>query len=284
MISLRKLLAFCALMIGAGAPAFAQEPNAMATSGSPRVIAPESAQQIDPAAASGATVYVVDSHARLATVNLGTKAVRLVGSTGVLLTDIGFNPKNHQLYGISFGSLFVVSKTTGRATFIGNLGVNDANALVFNASGEAFSAGVSSGKLYRVSLVSGKATAIGTMGGYRSAGDLTFYNGRLMLTGFKGTGSIGASTPNYLVTLNEKTAAVVGTPVLISTKEVFGLVSTGHNELFGFGIVGTNTAAPALYQFIPPAAAGHRDILLKNLANSGLSQIYGAAYDGNYQP
>ena len=285
MFQLRKIVTCCAFIVGLGGAAFAQAPNSAATSGSAPLAVPNAATQGSSCPIYiGPTVYVVDAHDKLAAVDLGSKAVRIIGSAGTLLTDIAFNPKNHQLYGLSFSALYSVNKTTGRATFIGNLGVSDANALVFNKSGEAFSAGVNSGQLYSINITSGKASVIGSMGGYKSAGDLTFYNGALVLTGYKGTGSIGTSTPNYLVTINEKTGAVVGTPVLLATKEIFGLVSTGHDELYGFGLVGTNTAAPALYQFFPTAAAGKRDALLEALAGSGLGQIYGAAYDGNYQP
>ena len=155
---------------------------------------------------------------------------------------------------------------------------------MFNSADEAFSAGVNTGKLYRIDVANGKASVIGKVNGYSSAGDLTFYNDTLLLSGYKGAGSIGPSTPNYLVTLNEKTGAVIGPQVALATRDIFGLVSTGKNELYGFGIVGTNTAAPALYQIVPTGSVGHRDILLKNLTGTGLGQIYGAAYDGNYQP
>jgi hypothetical protein len=165
----------------------------------------------------------------------------------------------------------------------GGLGTNDANALVFNSTGEAFSAGVNTGELYKVNVSTGRASVIGHMGGYSSAGDLVFYNDQLVLSGFKGCCSIGPTTPNYIVALNEKTGAVIGTPLLLSSHDVFGLVSTGKNELFGLGVIGTTTT-PALYHFFLNNPVGHRDILLKNLQSSGLGQIYGAAYDGNYQP
>jgi hypothetical protein len=282
---LRALLTSVTLVFAAAwTMAAAQSVNAPRAAPTDIAIVPESAQAIDPAAASGPTIYVVDSNGRLATINLGTYAVHLIGYAGTQLTDIGFNPKNHQLYGVSFSAFWSVNKTTGRATVIGGLGVNDANALVFNSLGVPYSAGVNSGELYKINLSTGRASVIGRMGGYSSAGDLVFYNGKLVLTGFKGCCNVGPTTPNYLVALNENTGAVVGAPVLLGSKEIFGLVSTGANALFGLGIAAGTTTTPALYKFVPTNPVGKRDILLKNLKSSGLGQIYGAAYDGNYQP
>jgi hypothetical protein len=84
------------------------------------------AQIVDPYATAGPKIYITDAAGRLATVTLGTYTVRIIGSEGVVLTDIGFNSKDHQLYGVSFTSLYRLNLTTGRATFVGNLGIPDA--------------------------------------------------------------------------------------------------------------------------------------------------------------
>lgn len=245
--------------------------------------APETAQDIDAAAASGPTIYVIDKNRRLATINLGTKAVHIIGTTGPTLTDLAFNPKSHALYGISFSALYAVDRKTAATRFIGNLGTNDANALVFDSTGVAYSAGVSSGDLYRVSAVTGRYYVVGSTGGYGSAGDLTFYNDRLLLAGFHGTRSVGPATTNYLLTLNPKTGAHIGEPIQLPIKEVFGLVSTGKNELYGLALYGSSGAA--LYKLAPTeTVVSKRATLVETLSNRGLSLILGAAYDGNYQP
>lgn len=264
---------------------FAQEPNIQQLKQiemfSDKSIVPESTQEIDSAAVSGPTIYVDDVSGNLATINLGTYAVHFIGNAGVQLTDIAFHPKTHTLYGVSFSSFYSINKTTGHATFIGYLGVSDVNALVFNSLGKAFSAGFSSNELYTINVSTGKVSVVGRMGSYVSGGDLTFYNDQLVLTGVKRCCT--TTTPYSLVALNENTGAVVGTPVPINSKDVWGIVSTGKNELFGLGITAPGTT-PALYKFEPSNPAGKRDILLKNLKSSGLGQIWGAAYDGNYQP
>lgn len=282
----RALLVCCAFILGAiFNHASAQQPGPAPAPSAPEAATSESEPPVNPAATPGPTIYVVDNRTRLATLNLGTKAVQFIGcGTGVQLTDIAFNPIDHKLYGISFTALYSVSTSTGRATYIGSLGVSDANALVFNSFGVAYSAGVASGLLYKINLTTGKASTVGRMGGFCSLGDLAFYNGQLTLTGYYGCRGFSTYTPNYLVTLSETTGAVKGTPVLLSSNEVFGLVSTGPGALYGLGIISHNVAKPGLYQFVPTNPAGHRDFLLEDLTLTGLGQINGAAYDGNYQP
>jgi hypothetical protein len=284
---------FAMILATAGIGALAQQPNAARPSGAPPAIVPESEQQLDPAAVSGPTIYVVDGQARLATINLGTFAVHFIGrDLGTVLTDIAFQPGTHKLYGVSFSKFYSVNTTTGRATPIGSgLGVNGANALVFNSLNVAYTAGVdlsSAPNLYKINVSTGRASIIGPMTGpagrFCSLGDLAFYNDTFVLAGYKGCLGFGPTTPNYLVTLNEKTGAVIGTPVLLDAcREIFGLVSTGKNELFALGIVPPGTT-PALFKIVPTNPVGHRCELLKNLGKSGLGQIEGAAYDGNFQP
>ncbi len=283
MIFIRYLaMFFMTFMASAGMQASAQVAGVHGLSTAPAEALPEAAPDASACGpASGPTIYVVDNRARLATINLGTYAVKIIGSVGTLLTDIGFDPLNHQLYGVSFTSFYAIDKTTARTTLKGNLGINDGNALVFNSLGTAYLAGSNSDALYKINISTGGATVIGHMGGWKSAGDLVFYNDMLVLSAYKG--GLGPTTPNYLVSVNEKTGAVIGSPVLLNSKEVFGLASTGKNELYGLGITGPSNQ-PALFQFFPTNPLVNRDKLLKNLAASGLGQIYGAAYDGNYQP
>lgn len=108
---------------------------------------------------------------------MGTYAVHIIGSESVVLTDIGFNPKDHQLYGVTFTSVYRLNLATGQATFIGNLGISDANALVFDGQGVAYTAGVDETELYTISIQTGLVSPVGSTYPFKSAGALTFYNG-----------------------------------------------------------------------------------------------------------
>lgn len=268
------LLACCAFILAsAGIEVSAQTPNAVGGAEAPVTAAPVF-RGATPATVYGPTIHVVDASARLATVDVAAPfAVCVIGSTGVVLTDIAFDPRNHKLYGISFTSFYAVNRTTGRATRIGDLGVTDANALVFSSTGVAYLAGYRTSALYRVDVRTGKATPLGPTGIYKSAGDLVFFENRLLLAAYTGR-TLTNSTPNYLVTLNPSNGAVLGSQPL-TTRAVFGLASTGPHELYGLGVIGT-TSTPGLFQFSRFPPPGPRQ--LSNLG-ARLRQIYGAAYD-----
>jgi hypothetical protein len=156
---------------------------------------------------------------QLATVDVATGATSVVGNTGVFLTDIAFDPTGN-LYGISFDSLYSVSKTNGSTTLIGSLGSFSgvANALVFGGDGTLYMAGTS---LYRVSTATGASTLVGNIG-IQSAGDLAFVAGNLYM----------AANNNHLVQVNTGTGAGsdIGT---IGVANVFGLASPDNVTLYG---------------------------------------------------
>jgi hypothetical protein len=148
----------------------------------------------------------------------------------------------------------------------------------------AYFAGYRSNRLYKVNVDTGRVAVIGLTGQFYSAGDLTFYNDRLVMSANYRTKDPTASTNNYLVTLNPRNAAIIGQPALMNIHQLYGLASTGKNELYGLAGVGT-TNTPALYQLFPAAAtAPKRDKLLRSLSGTGLSLIVGTAYNGNFQP
>jgi len=228
---------------------------------------------VTPGATAGPTIYINDANSVLWTVTLGTYAVKRIGAEGVELTDLGFDPKNGKLYGISFTNLYEVSTTTGKATYVGPLYRSDANALDFDASGIGYLAGVNHADLFTVNVTTGIATQLGSTYPYKSAGDLAFYNGELVLCGYTG-GS--PSDPNSLVEIDRYTGKPIAAS-LLAIGDVYGLVSTGKNLLYGF-------AQTSLYQLLPGASTpSKRAVLLKNLASKGVAQIYGAAYDGYFQ-
>lgn len=208
------------------------------------------------APAAGSLVYVADANGRIATVDVKTKAVRVIGSAGDVLTDIA--SFRGLLYGISFTHFYKVNKVTGLATRVGPLGVNGMNALVFDGAGNAFGHSFTSATLYRIDRGTGRATAIGRTGKFRSAGDLEFHKGNLLLT----------SRDKKVVDLNPATGTVEGS-VAHNITDLFGLVGRGQ-KLYGF-------AGTKLYEL--NAATGGKT-LLADLSGSGLQKIFGAARAG----
>jgi hypothetical protein len=232
------------------------------------------AEVADASATAGPTIYVTDRAGRLATVTLGTYAVHIIGSEGVVLTDIGFHPDG-QLYGVSYTDFYRVNRTTGKATLIGSLGISDATALVFDKQGVAFTAAGNSPELYTIDIKTGHASPFGSTGYFSSAGDLTFYNSYLVESGYL-LPQFGEPAP-YLVLLPTNGSSELAAPLKIAN--LLGLVSTAKNTLYGF-------AGTSIYQFlITPTTGTPTKVtpkLLKNLAGKGLAQIWGAAYDGNF--
>jgi hypothetical protein len=277
-----------AMALGAP-PAWAQTratPTTEATTATPAPQAapePDVAQDATTAAAPGPVLFVLDSSRRIALVNVGSLRVKLIGRLGLPMTDIAFNPIDKKLYGISYNTLYRISTSDFSAVKVAGLGVNDANALVFDSAGTAYFAGYQRNRLYKLNLSTKRVTIVGLTGPYYSAGDLTFYNDRLVMSAVKTTNP-NNSTANYLITLNPANAAVVGQPAVLGIHNVYGLASTGKNELYGLAVIGTSNK-PALYQLFPAAASvPNRDTLLRNLSGTGLSLIVGTAYNGNFQP
>ncbi len=220
-------------------------------------------------ATAGPPVYICDINHRIWRITTGTNAIKSIGNASVLLTDLGIDPVTHALYGISFTSLYKVSETTGHATFVANLGVSTANALTFDKSGLGFVGGENNTELYDMNS-SGKLGNFLSMSPFTSAGDVTFYNGYIVVSGQDG--SFNASQPDDLVFFNPATRK--GVKYYTTTiKVLYGLYSTGTNSLYGL-------ANTSLYYF---DFSNLKIYLVKNFASAGVGQIYGAAYDGNFQ-
>ena len=223
-------------------------------------LVPDTAPRAPGAAAEAAApaaplVYLCDSAGRLGTINLTTKAVRVIGNIGVVLTDIAFAP-NGTLYGVSFTTFYKLNKTTGRATPIGSLGVNGINALAFNKSGKAIAASFRQTGFFTINVNTGRATPAGSNGGYLSAGDFTYSGNHLYF-----------STSNQLlVDYNLTTNKHLAHPDHIVN--LYGLVVPAAGQLYGF-------AGTTLYRLNPSTGAG---TAVTNFQGRGLGQIYGAAF------
>lgn len=208
-----------------------------------------------PAAPAAPLVFLCDRNGRLGTINLTTKAVRVIGNLGITLTDIAFAP-NGTLYGLSFTTFYRVDKTTGRASRIGSLGVNGLNALAFSKSGRAIAASYRQTGFFTINLATGRATAAGSNGGYLSAGDFSYSGNHLYF-----------STSNQLlIDYNLTTKGLVARPDHIAN--LYGLVVPAAGQLYGF-------AGTTLYRLNPATGAG---TAVTNFGGKGLDQIYGAAF------
>jgi len=253
-------------------PAFAQSANDLRPAGPPpAVTVPDT---MSPSATAGPTIWLTDSYGQLSTITLGTYKIHRIGYEGTVLTDLSFDPVNGALYGVSFTSFYRINPATGQATFIGNLGISDANALVFDTTGKAYVAGSGDTNLWSLNIKTGRVSLIHSMSPFMSAGSLSFYNGTLVLAGY--TGSSDSETPDTLVQLDPVhgwPVAYVHVPVAL----LYGIVSPGKNLLYGF-------ANTSVYQLIPSETTyNKRAVLLNDFSGKGLGDIYGSAYDGNFQ-
>lgn len=222
------------------------------------------------AAAPGPKAYLADRVGVLGTLDLGNGAVRVTGimrpnprAGRVVMTDIAFCPGG-SLYGITFTTLYRINPATAQTTLIGGFGARglNLNALVCNAAGQLLAYANSSSRLFRLNRTTGVATLAGQGGSFRSAGDLAYHEGSLYL----------ASTNRQLVKLNKITGAPISSKVH-NIANLFGLVSTGTNRLYGFA---------ATQAYLLNEDTGGKTLLFQ-LGGTGLSSIYGAAYNGNFQ-
>jgi hypothetical protein len=132
-------------------------------------------------AAAASTLWIADDNARLGRVDLASGIVTMVGGMGVQMTDIAFDAQGH-LFGVTFQSaLFRINPDNGATSFVGALGVEGVNSLVFGADGTLYGA---SDRLYTINPATGVSSAVGNASlPYLSSGDLAFVGGVLFLSG-----------------------------------------------------------------------------------------------------
>jgi len=179
---------------------------------------------------AGPIIWVDDSRGNVGTVDISAGTSTVIGNAGVVLTDIAFDP-GQNLYGISFGALYTVSKTTGLATLVGGFGgPGDLNALTFGSDGTLYSAGFSSGNFYKINTATGAATLLGSTS-YASRGDLAFYNGVLYE-------SVAVGGASDLISVNPANGASTLIGQIVADAGLFGLVAGSDGLLYG--VDGTN--------------------------------------------
>lgn len=201
-------------------------------------------------------MHVHDSFGRLATVDVTTGSVSVIGIMGVTMTDIAFDPTGN-LYGIGFTGLYSINATNAATTFIGNHGIGGGNALVFGSDGTLYGAGGTVNSLFTINPSTGAATSLGNMG-FASGGDLAFNGGDLYL----------ASTTNQLVRINLGSIGSTAAVGPFGVGGVFGLATGDNGVLYAVAntiIYTVNTATGATSNPV-------------NFAGQGLGQAFGQAF------
>lgn len=204
------------------------------------------------------TDYVVhDDQGTLATVDINTGDVSIVGSMSVVMTDIAFN-KDGDLFGLTFQKLYSIDPQTAVVTEIGSHGIPNGNALVFGRDGSLYGAGRLSGGIYRIDTTTATSTLLGDTG-YSSAGDLTF----------SGTEVYLASTSGQLVRVdlnNPVNSYVVGA---MGVSNVFGIATSAGSvyAVAGTSLYRVNTSTGRLLDQI-------------DFSGQGLSTAYGGSFVG----
>jgi hypothetical protein len=199
-------------------------------------------------------LYIHDAAGQLAKVDVPTGTVTAIGSMGLQMTDIAFDPTG-VLYGMSFTGLYTINPLTAAITFIGNHGVAGGNALVFGADGTLYAAG-SSGALFTLNTGTGASSFVGNMG-FASAGDLAFNGGDLYL----------ASNTHQLVKVDVGTGAgaAIGS---FGYSSVFGLATADNGVLYG--VSGTT-----IFSVNTTTGAG---TFVSNYGAQGLGASYGSSF------
>jgi hypothetical protein len=205
-------------------------------------------------------LYITDINGKVGTVNLTTDAVTVLGSSGVVLHDIGFT-SNGNLYADTSTALYSMNASTGSTTLIGSFGGagnNLIDGLVGDGS-ELIATSYSTDKLYAVDVSPLSVTTLtGTLNGITN-GDATFgANGALydILT----NGDLDKVT----ISGTTITSTVIGDT---GDKSVSGMATSSTGQVFAISgteiyTVDLNTAA--LTPFL-------------NYAGHGLSTVTGAA-------
>lgn len=211
-----------------------------------------------PSFAAGPELWIGDEAGNLGRVDVSSGAVTMIGSMGLPMADIAFDPWGH-LFGVSYDStLFRIDPASGRSRIVGALGTGAVNALVFAADGTLYGA---SDRLWTIDTTNGRATARTAPGvAFNASGDLAFVGGALYLTG------TGAGTDLLLrLDATSGAASLVGP---VGLRSIFGLATDDGTTLYA--VAGTRVYA------LDPASGS--PTLLADYAGRGLSAAYGTAF------
>lgn len=208
-------------------------------------------------------IWMHDALGRLGVLDLADGAFTMIGPMGVVLTDLAFAPDG-QLYGLTFNEFFKVGRD-GSLTRIGRHGVPCGNALEIGPDGIGYAMGCSGDGLYSVNLATGYSELLFRTG-YRSAGDLAWRGGALMLAA-RDFGS------DRLVELDLKRGAALDVGPF-GVGNVYGLATGPDGRLYA--------GAGAAYYAVD--ALSGRAARLGDYAEAGLAEVYGWAIERDFEP
>jgi hypothetical protein len=215
------------------------------------------------AAASGAEplLYTHDDLGRLATVDVETGEVAIIGTMSSIMTDIAFAPDG-RLFAMDFGDIYQVDPLTAQTTFIGEHPIPNGNALVFGGDDVLYATGGSSTQLWQVDPANGSSIPLGDIGA-SSAGDLAFHGGELYVSSIDGN--------LVRIDLDPVSGTVVGS---LGFDDVFGLATADDGVLYG--ISGTQV-------FSVDTTTGGGTALV-DYAGQGLGVAFGSSFVGEALP
>jgi hypothetical protein len=205
-------------------------------------------------------LYISDANGKLGYVDLTTDHVTVLGSSGVVLHDIGFT-SNGNIYGDTFTELYSINVLNGAATPMGSFGGAGNNQMVGLVGDGSGLIGASSGssKLYAIDVSPFSVSALsGSLAGATN-GDVTFgVNGELY--DILSNGNLDKVT----IVGNTFTQTVIGNT---NNKSISGMATESNGTVLAIAgtevyVVDTQTA-----QLTP----------LLNYGGQGLGTVTGAA-------
>ncbi len=199
-----------------------------------------------------AQIFFSDSSNTLYKVNPASSTLDAVeiGTMPVFMSDLALSATG-QLYGISYGAIYKIDKTTAATTLVTNHNLPGANAFFIAPDGTAYTASFIGGGIYKINLSTGQAVKLPQSSvNYRSAGDITMLNGELVI----------ATSDEKFVRVDPQTGATLGS-VSHGIYNLFGITTVG-NKMYG-------VASGSLYELDAVTGASGRVAAYDILSLSG---------------
>jgi hypothetical protein len=209
-------------------------------------------------------LWTHDSSGNLATYDIATDTVTLIGNMGAVMTDIAFDSSGN-LFGLTFTGFYSIDSTNGNSTLIGSHGIAAGNALVFGTDGTLYGAGNSTTNLFSINTSTGAGSVLGDIG-YSSSGDLAFNSSSFFLSADTGSN-------DTLVTIDQTSFAgsAVGN---FGFDSVFGLATGDDGSLYGLS--GTNVLDVNI-----TTGAG---TIISNFGGQGVGASFGSSFKTEAKP
>ena len=204
-------------------------------------------------------LYIHDENGVLASVDIQSGQVNVIGNMGATMTDVAFNSRG-ELFAVDHKFLYRVSPETGQSIVIGPHGIVNANALVFSTNDVLYAAAASETFLYTLNSETGAGTQVADIG-YLSAGDLAFFGEDLLVSGITPVSDSLIKTP-------------FGSR---STSELVGPI--GFLEVLGLAVVDGTLYATAdgnILSIDPSTGAGQ--VIVSLTPSNAVAKILGSTY------